>query len=190
MKLTALYKMPFSRDAIWPDLARADGTANVPIFWRLVLPLSILPPAMIYMAGSYYGDAFMQGYSAKSWGWVALFFFLAEIVSVTLMGWLIKQVAQTWHGHIDYPNAYVLAAIAPIPLWLSSLGLLVPSLGFNMALSAGALMLSSGLIYQGVHTLCNVKEDVEAAAITQAVFGAGFIIWGLMIALLAMPASS
>lgn len=186
MKVSSLYKMPFSREANWPELGRLDS-AVARIFWRLVLPLSLLPPLMLYLTGPHHGDALVAGLGGKSWVTIAALFFIGELASFALMGWLIKQVADTWHGHIDYRNAYLLAAIAPIPLWLSSLGLLVPSLLFNALVSMVALGLSCGLIYQGVHSLCEVREDVEAAAITQLVFGAGFIVWGLLLSVLLLP---
>lgn len=187
MKISTLSRMPFSPKAAWPELARVDSQI-ARMFLLLVVPLSLLPPTMIYLAGSHYGDAFIQGYSDKPWAAIACIFFLGEIASVTLMGWLIKQVAETWHGQISYRNAYLLAAIAPIPLWFSSLGLLVASVALNAGLSFVALCLSCALIYQGVRSLCNIDEDIEAAAVTQVVFGAGLMVWGLLLTLVIMPA--
>jgi hypothetical protein len=186
MKLTTLSRMPFSQNAAWPELARLDPRV-ARMFMLLVVPLSLLPPAMIYMAGSHYGDAFIAGLGHRPWGTIASVIFIGEIISVSLMGWLIRQVAETWHGHISYQNAYLLAAIAPIPLWLSSLGLFFASMALNVVLSFAALGLSCCLIYQGVHSLCEVKEDIEAAAITQVVFGAGLIVWALLLSPLILP---
>ena len=186
MKISTLSRMPFSSKAAWPELAKVDSQI-AKLFLLLVVPLSLLPPAMIYLAGGHHGDAFVQGYAAKPWAHIAFVFFLGEIASVTLMGWLIRQVAATWHGSISYRNAYLLAAIAPIPLWFSSLGLLVTSIALNAALSIAALGLSCALIYQGVRSLCAVAEDIEAAAVTQVVFGAGLMVWGLLLSLVILP---
>lgn len=186
MRLLSLSQMPFSSEANWPELASVDSTV-ARMFWLLVLPLSLLPPAMIYLAGKHHGGLFADGLSSSSSGYISMVFFLGEIVSVSLMGWLIKQVASNWNGQISYRNAYLLASIAPIPLWLSSLGLLVPSLAFNAGLSFVALCLSCGLVYQGVRSFCKIREDVEAAAITQIVFGAGLIVWGILLSLLLIP---
>lgn len=187
MKISTLSRMPFSSKAAWPELAKVDSQV-ARLFLLLVVPLSLLPPAMIYLAGHHHGDAFIQGFSDKPWGAIACIFFLGEIVSVTLMGLLIKQVAETWHGQISYRNAYLLAAIAPIPLWFSSLGLLVASVALNAGLSFVALCLSCALVYQGVRSLCHIDEDIEAAAVTQVVFGAGLMVWGLLLTLVIMPA--
>jgi hypothetical protein len=99
------------------------------------------------------------------------------------MGWLIKQVSENAGLLIDRHDAYLLAAIAPIPLWLSSLGLLVPSLSFNAGLSIVALGLSCGIIYHGIEGLCHMREEVTAAAIVQTVIGAGLSAWALLLLL-------
>lgn len=190
MKITAITtisRMPFSNQAAWPAIANAVDTQVARLFFLLVAPLSLLPPAMIYLAGNHYSDTFVQGLGSRSWGSTAVIFFLGEILSVSLMGWLIHQAARHWHGQISHRNAYLLAAIAPIPLWLSSLGLILPSLALNVAISLVALCLSCALVYQGVRALCQIKEDVEAATVTQVVFGAGMLVWGLLLSLIMLP---
>ena len=116
MKIGSLSKMPFSPDANWPELASVDP-AVARMFLLLVLPLSLLPPVMIYLAGKHYGGFGLSvgGFGTASLSTVVLVFFLGEIASVTLMGWLIKQVANTWNGQVSYGKAYLLASVAPIP---------------------------------------------------------------------------
>lgn len=186
MKFATITRMPFSAQAVWPELARLDSQIAQLFLW-LVVPLSLLPPFMIYMAGTHYGDAFLPGFTAKPWGKIAALFFFGELISVAVMGGLIRQVAANWHGQISYRNAYLLASIAPIPLWLSSLGLFFTSLLLNAIASCIALGLSCALIYRGVQAFCAIKEDIEAAAITQVVFGAGMMVWGLLLSLLILP---
>lgn len=184
MSLISLSKMPLSADQGWPDIAKSH-----PGLWRvfalLVLPLSLLPPAMLYFAGTHHPEIFLNRMGdqvdVKTWGDVAAIFFLAEMATFVAMGWLIKQVSGTNGLAIDYHDAYLLAAIAPIPLWLSSLGLLVPSLAFNAALSLAAMGISCGLIYHGVEGLCRTREGVTAAGIVQTVIGAGLIGWALLL---------
>ncbi len=185
MNVSSLFKMPVSPKATWPELARIDSTV-ARTFWFLVVPISLLPPAMIYLAGSHYGDVFFEGYSNKPWGLIAPTFFFLELASVTWMGWLIGRVAGAWGEHISNRNAYVVATIAAIPLWISSLGLLVASLAFNVALSALALILSCGLVFQGVRSFCRIADDNigQAIAITQLAFGGGLGAWGFLMLLL------
>ncbi|TCS72758.1 uncharacterized protein DUF1282 [Sulfuritortus calidifontis] len=183
MGLTSLAKLPWSAEQGWPELSRSRPSL-VRLFARLVLPL--LPPAMIYYAGTRYPEVFLAGAAAKDWGRVAVVFFLAEMQTVLAMGWLIRQVALTNGLTLDRHDAFLLAAIAPVPLWLASLGLLVPSLGFNALLSLAALVVSCGLIYHGIEGLCRTREDVTAAAIVQTVIGAGLAAWALLLVLVVM----
>jgi hypothetical protein len=185
MNISSLFKMPVSPKATWPELARIDSPV-ARTFWFLVVPLSLLPPAMIYLAGSQYGDAFFEGYGGKPWAPIASTFFFLELASVTWMGWLIRRVAQAWNEHISNRNAYVVATIAAIPLWISSLGLLVASLAFNVALSALALFPSCGLVFQGVRSFCQITDENigQAIAITRLAFGGGLGAWGILMLLL------
>lgn len=181
MKLTALSHLALSADQGWPEIERLHPRL-VKLYAFIVLPLSLLPPAMVYYAGTSHPEALLQQ-ADRPWGMIAAVFFLAELVTLLAMGWLIKQVAETRSLRIDYHDAYLIAGVAPIPLWLSALGLFVPSLGFNALLSLAALGLSCGLIYHGVEGLCHTREDVTAANIVQTVIGAGLIAWALLLVL-------
>lgn len=176
MNLQSLSKMPFSSGAAWPEFAILDKEVGK-VFLYLVVPFSLLAAAMIALAGIQYGNGFSDSY----WIGVAAAFYFAEIVSVSLMGWLIQYTAKVYHEEISYRNSYLLAAIAPVPLWLSSLGLFVPSLMFNAVVSFVALCLSCGLIYHGVHSFCNIREHAHAGSITRIVFGAGVVAWAALL---------
>ena len=183
MNLISLSKLPFSAVQGWPELEKIHP-GLLKVFAFIVLPLSLLPPAMLYYAGSHYPEAFLQEAAGKAWGEIAGVFFLAEMMTVLGMGWLIRQVAGSNRLMIDRHDAYLLAAITPVPLWLSSLGLLVPSLAFNAGVSVVALGLSCGIIYHGIEGLCHMREDVTAAAIVQTVIGAGLAAWALLLMML------
>jgi Yip1 domain len=180
MNIVSISKMVVSSSAGWPELERSHPPL-VSLFAYVVLPLSVLPPIMLYHAGSSYGDAIVAGYGGKPWDSIALVFFLTEVFTLFVMGWLIRRIAEVHEVSVSSHDAYMLAGIAPIPLWLSSLGLLVPSLPFNAGLSLVALAASCGLIYHGVYALCHMHEEVSAAAITWAVMGAGLVAWALLL---------
>jgi len=182
MKLTAISQLPLSADHGWPEIARLQpGLLRLVVF--SLLPLSLLPPAMLYYAGSHYPEVFLAQPAGKDWEAIAVAFFLLEMATLTGMGWLIRQVAATNGMRISQDQAYFLATIAPVPLWISSLGLLVPSLGFNVLLSLTALGLSCAIIYHGIQGLCHTREGVPAAATVQTVIGAGLIAWALLLLL-------
>lgn len=183
MNIVSLSKMVVSSHDGWPELEKIHPSL-FKLFAFIVLPLSILPPVMLYHAGTQYGDAFAAGFGGKPWGNIATIFFLTEIFTFLVMGGLIRQVARSYGVAASHHDAYMLAGIAPIPLWLSSLGLLVPSLPFNAGISLLALAASCGLIYHGVYALCHMHEEVNAAAITQIVMSAGLIAWVLLLAII------
>lgn len=178
MNLQSLSKMPFSSGAAWPEFAVLNKEV-AKVFLYLVVPFSLLPPVMIAMAGIQYGNGISDSY----WSKFAVVLFLAEIVSVSLMAWLIAYCARAYGEELSYRNAYLLAAIAPVPLWLSSLGLLVPSLAFNAVIAVVALCLSYGLIHHGVRSFCNIAQGTNAGAITRLVFGVGLLVWAALLTL-------
>jgi hypothetical protein len=179
MNLNSLANMVTSSEAGWRQILKSHP-AILRIFLLLVLPLSILPPVMLYYAGTKHGDAFLPGFAAKPWGLISPLFFGMELATFVLMGWFIRQVAVTYQIRIDYYDAYLVAAIAPVPLWLSSLGLLVPSLIFNAAVLLTAVGMSCALIYHGISTVSRREHDVEATTVVQIVMGAGLIAWALL----------
>ncbi len=183
MNILSFPKMVVSSSEGWPEVAKIHP-AIIKVFFFLVLPFSLLPPVMLYLSGIYYGDSIVAGYGSKPWGLISPLFFIGEMASFATMGWFIKQIAEDQRVDVDYHDAYLLAAITPIPLWLSSLGLLVPSLAFNAVLSVSALAASCALVYHGIYALCHMHEEVTAASITQAVIGAGLASWAILLMLI------
>ncbi len=185
MKPNVLFHLPFSTSNGWSEIERIHPKL-LKLFAFVVLPLSLLPPLMVYYAGTHYPEAFLAQGAGKDWAAVAAAFFLTEVFTLVVMGWLIKQVANSDGLRIDYHDAYLLASISPIPLWLSSLALFVPSLAFNAVVSLAALGLSCGIIYHGLESLGHTREDMLAANVVQTVIGIGLIAWALMLVLVIM----
>lgn len=182
MSPISLVKLPLSTQEGWPELIRLRP-GMLKVFALLVLPLCLLTPAMLYFAGTHHPEVFLRQAGERNWALVAAIFFLAELGTFVGMGWLIRQVAQTNAFTIDYHDAYLLAAIAPVPMWLSSLGLFVPDLMFNVVFSMIGTGLSCALIYQGIQALGRRRDEVVAAGIVQTVIGAGLIAWAFLLVL-------
>lgn len=159
--------------SIHPSLSR--------VFLGIVLPLSLLPPLMLYYAGTWHGDDFMPGFAARSWGSVALIFFLAEMATVAALGPIIRGIAYLNGVATDSESPYLLAFAAPIPLWLSSLALFVPSFIFVAAVCVLALAFSCVIIYHGVGTLLRVREDIVAGSIAYGIMACGMIAWAMLL---------
>jgi hypothetical protein len=182
MSLLSLSKLSMSPEYGWPELAR-ERPSLAKVFALLVLPLSLLPPIMLYYAGTHHPEIFPGEAGTKDWARIALVFFLAELGTLAMMGWLVRQLAETSGLAIDYHDAYLLASIAPVPMWLSALGLLVPSLAFNVVVALAATGVSCALVHRGIEGLGRTREDVTAASITQIVIGAGLVAWALLLVL-------
>lgn len=151
------------------------------LFLTLVLPLSLLPPLMLYYAGTRHGDAFMPGFATRDWGSIALVFFLAELFTVTAMGPAIRGIARLNGVAADHDSSYLLAFAAPIPLWLSSLVLFVPNFFVAATVGVLALAFSCVIIYHGVGSLLRVREDIVAGSIAYGIIACGMIAWAMLL---------
>jgi hypothetical protein len=182
MSLLALSQLPFSAQRGWPELASMRPSL-ARMFLFVVLPLSLVPPLMLYYAGTHHPQMFPADYTRKPWVDVAAVFFVAEIATVLLMGWLIRQVARTNQLQIDQHDSFMLAAIAPVPMWLSALGLLVPNFLFAVIVAIVGLVLACSIVHHGILALCRTREEVLAEGIVQTVIGAGLVAWVLLMVL-------
>jgi hypothetical protein len=179
MSLTQMPKMVLSFHDGWDELIKVHPSISR-IFVLLVLPFSLLPPAMIYYAGGNYGNVFAAGVSPGQWHASAAIFFVAELLTVPLMAWLMHLVSRANDVPAAYPTCFQLAAIAPIPLWISSLVLFVPNLAVGVAVGGLALLCSLGLTYRGVYALLRMHDDVRALQMATVITGAGLLAWLLL----------
>ena len=183
MTMTQPLSLPFSANGVWRELKGMN--LSIPFLaWVIVVPMSFLPPVLLYYAGTHYGDSFINGFADKEWRFITTILFLAELLTFFVMGWLIKAVLDGHQLKIEYPDAYLLAAIAPLPLWLSSLALLVPVLAASVIAVFAGMFLSCALIYQGVRSLCQrTDNDVVAMSATYTVMAASLTAWGVLMAM-------
>lgn len=179
MKMVQMSKMIFSFHAGWDELIRIHPSI-ARLLVLVVLPLSLVPPLMIYYAGSSYGDVFVPGVTPAQWRNAAELFFLAELLTVPTMAWIIHLVCKVNDEATDYHSCFTLAALAPIPLWLSSLTLFVPNLLTNVAIGGLALLCSVGLIYRGVYAFFGMREEIKALQMATVIIGAGLFMWLLL----------
>ncbi|MDD2881111.1 MAG: Yip1 family protein [Rhodoferax sp.] len=179
MNVLQMPKMIFSFTEGWDDLIRIHPSV-IRLFALLVLPFSLLPPAMIYYAGGSYGDVFVPGLTTAQWREAAGVFFLAELLTVPLMAWLIHLVCKINNVTTNYKSCFTLAALAPVPLWLSSLVLFVPNLFVGVVVGGLALLCSVGLIYRGVYALFHLRDDLHALQMATVIAGVGLCMWLLL----------
>jgi len=185
MNPTQMPKMILSFHDGWDELIKVHPSISR-IFFLLVLPFSLLPPVMIYYAGGNYGDVFAAGVSPGQWHASAAIFFLAELLTVPLMAWLMHLVSRANDVPADYHTCFTLAAIAPVPLWISSLVLFIPNLAIGVAVGGLALLCSLGLTYRGVYALLRMRDDVRALQMATVITGAGLFAWLLLMQIVLM----
>jgi hypothetical protein len=176
MSPTQMPKMFLSFHEGWDELIRIHPSMSR-MFALVVVPLSLLPPLMIYYAGTYYDDIFSLGVSPGQWQIAAGLFFLAELLTVPAMAWIMHLACRANDVAVEYRECFTLAAIAPIPMWISSLVLFVPNL-FVCVLTGGlGLLASLAITYRGIYALFRMHEEIRAMQMATVVTGAGLLAW-------------
>ncbi len=145
------------------------------------VPMSILPPAMIYYAGVTYGGHLLPALSVTQLEGIGIVFYVAELVMTFAVAFVVQQLAE-WAGVKEplYEDAYKLAVVIPTPLWLASLFLFIPSFIVNLAIGAAALILSAMLIYYATPSILKVPEKGHAMLLSGSILAAGMIAWVAM----------
>lgn len=185
MKALTIVKMPFSHKMGWRELQSLRP--SIPLLaWSIVFPMSLLPPVMLYFAGTHYGDILFTGFADREWRFITTILFLAELLTFFMMGWVIHTIVNgTRELAISYHDAYLLAALAPLPLWASSIMLVFPSLLFNALCVLAALGVSCRLIYHGLQALCTRDvNDVTTMSATYTIMSTGALAWGILMAII------
>lgn len=188
MLMNHIPQMLVSEKDGWEDLDRHRHSHRW-YFRSLVAPMSLLPPAMyIYAQVMHPGSVFPLSVPALSGTQLltqAFVFYAMQMAMVGYMAMLIQRMALARDHDPGYDGCYALAAIAPVPLWLSSLSLLVPNTAFVVAMVLVAWAASFALLRHGVRPLLHVRDAKTAHYIANVVTLAGVAAW---IALLVVAA--
>lgn len=187
MSVLQIHKLFTSSQGGWDAVAQTRSSA-LRLFVLLALPCSLIPPLMLEYAGHHVGAVLFPDTPGMAWSMAALFFLLAELLTVPLMAWAIGSAARSKAIATSEHASFVLAAIVPIPLWLSSLVLFYDQVFVIMAGLALGLAGSIVLIFRGVQSILKVEEDLIALDIAYLVTALGLIAWGLLVMLGLIPA--
>lgn len=182
-------KMLWSYSNGWLDLVRLHPSVRR-TFAFYVAPLSLIPAAMIFYAGITNHEMLAPSISAREALVVAITFLLAELAMVPLMAAIIQQMGELVDIRPDYHDAFMLASIAPTPLWLASLALFVPSAVFVIVIMAAAWIACAALIYHGTPPLFNLQDHRKSRLMSHFVIGAGVMAWVALMVVLAMVLSA
>lgn len=185
MSLADLPHMLISESRGWQDIDRKHPSV-IRMLLAVAAPLSLLPPLMyLYASTTAPGAVFPALAPALGMGEALIvggIFFAVELAMVFMMADVIRQIAQGSDAQPTYAQSFSLAAIAPVPLWLTSLMLFIPSMTFNVLMLAIAWLGTAALIRHGVRTLLHVDDADAAHHISNRITFAGVAAWiGLMV---------
>lgn len=178
-------KMLWSYSEGWADVVRLHPTVRR-TFLLYVLPMSLIPAAMIFYAGFTNHEMLTPSVTPREALMVAIAFFLVELAMVPLMAAIIQQMGELVDIRPDFHDAFMLAAIAPTPLWLGSLALFVPNAAFVVAVMGLAWVASAALIYHGTPPLFGLADHRKSRLMSHFVIGAGVMAWVALMAVLAV----
>lgn len=186
MMLSDFPRMFVSDKNGWSEIDRSHFSARW-FFRSVVTPMSLLPPIMYGFAETVHpGVIFPLSVPALTPMQLlvtGIVFYCAQLLMVGYMGMLIQRMAQGRDHDPGYDSAYALASIAPVPLWLASLSLLVPSRGFVLAVGIIAWIATVALIRHGVRPLLHIEDEKTANYVANMVTMSGIAAWvGLLVA--------
>ncbi|HLP99288.1 MAG TPA: Yip1 family protein [Sideroxyarcus sp.] len=163
----------------WDTLTRSHISV-LKMFFFYALPLSAVPPAMIYYAGVTYGGNLLPALSEVQLQIIGTVFFCTELAMTFLMAYVIQRMGDVIDIKPAYEDAYKLAVVAPTPLWLSPLFLFIPSFTVNLTVASLALILSGMLIFYSVPSILKVEEKGHAFLLSGSILSAGTVAWAAM----------
>ena len=139
------------RSEIW-DTFTGSHMSVLKLFFLYAVPLSLVPPAMIYYAGATYGGHLLPVLQS-----IAIVFYLVELVMTFLVAIVIQRMGDVVDIKPAFEDCYKLAVVVPTPLWISPVFLFIPSFIFNLTIGAVALILSGILIFKNVPAILKVE---------------------------------
>lgn len=169
----------------WDEIAHHHAS-TARSFFRIVLPASLFAAAMLLYAAYFNGEVYAPQVPLAQWQAVIVLFLLLNWFSVHLMAGFIRMAVHA-EARPPYADCYRLAALAPLPIWLSALSLLVPLPFFNMAIGLLGLLASGLLIYHGLDALFEHEDSVRTESLAYTVFTVGALLWAVLVAMIAVP---
>jgi hypothetical protein len=179
MNPMTLFKLFFKPTAGWESLMASKPTMHR-LFLLHVLPFALIPPVMIYVVGKSHTILFFDLLPGSKLFLVALILFLVQLVVVPVMASIVRQLAEIAESHPTYRQAFTLAAVAPTPLWMAALFLVVPDIIVNIAVTSLAMMASAGFIYYGIPVVFKIKDPGHVSLLFGAILMAGATAWGFL----------
>lgn len=179
MNPMTLFKLFFKPTAGWQALIASQPSMHR-LFLLHVIPFALIPSVMIYIAGTKQTLMFFDLLPGNKLLLVSFILFLVQLAVVPVMATIVRQLAEIADSHPSYKQAFTLAAVAPTPLWMAPVFLIVPDMLVNMAVTTLAMMAAAGFIYYGIPTVFKIKEQGHVYLLFGAILVAGVVAWGFL----------
>lgn len=165
--------------AMWDTFTHTHMSA-LRLFLLYAVPLSLVPPAMIYYAGVTYRAGLLPELSVTQLQGIGIVFYLTELVMTFVVAYVIQRMGELVDIKPAFDDAYKLAVVVPTPLWLAPLFMFIPSFMLNLTMGAAALILSGMLIFYSVPQILKVEEKGHAMLLSGSILAAGMVAWAVM----------
>lgn len=163
----------------WDTLAHSHySVLKMCLFYAA--PLSVVPPTMIYFAGTMYGGNMLPAFTEIQLQTIGVVFFLVEIAMTFLVAYVIQRMGEVINIKPAYEDCYKLAVVVPTPLWLAPSFMFIPSFMLNLTVGAAALILSGMLIFYTVPAILKVEQPGHAMLLSGSILAAGLVAWAAM----------
>ena len=154
-----------------------------------ILTIALIPAICSYYAAAYIGWTIGTGdpikISVESGQFMAISMYVALVVGVFSLAYLIQWMAKTFDSKPDFVQAVELAAYAATPLLMVGITALFPVLWFVSLAGIAALAYSIYLLYSGVPIMMNIPEE-KGFIYASSVVTAGLILLVVLMAVTAM----
>ena len=187
MILSHVWGLLFHPEEEWKAIRNENCTIGK-CYCSHVLLLAAIPPLAGYIGTTQVGWRIgvgdpirITGESAVS---IAIIYYLALIVGVFTIGWVIHLLGKAYELEKPLPLCIALAAYTATPLFLIGIMEVYPVLWLNMLLGLPALAYTVYLLYSGLPILMEIPAE-RGFLYASAVLAVGLI---ALVALLAMTA--
>ena len=164
------------RSEIWNTFTGSHMSV-LKLFFLYAVPLSVIPPAMIYYAGATYGGHLLPVLTSMQLRSIAIVFYLVELVMTFLVAIMIQRMGDVIDIKPSFEDCYKLAVVVPTPLWIAPVFLFIPSFILNLTIGAVALILSGIMIFKNVPAILKVEEEGHAILLSGSILAVGMVAW-------------
>ena len=161
----------------WESI-RDDGCTLGKCYAAHVMILAAIPAISGFIGTTQFGWQIGAGdpvkLTAESAGMIAVLYYLAMLIGVYAIGWMIHWMGSTYGADVPLSQCVVLAAYTATPLFLIGLMELYPVLWVNMVVGIVALAYTVYLLYTGVPVMMGISED-RGFLFSSAVLAVGLV---------------